>query len=552
MKKNRFLYTTIFVIVILILILSYTIIKIVTPKKEFPKLIIGIVVDQMSYDFIPRYWNKYSPDGFKRLISNGYFCKNANFIHFPTYTAPGHSCIYTGSVPAINGIVGNDWLEKNSTQLHYCSDDTSYSTVGSFSNEGKMSPKYLITSTVTDELRKSNNLKSKVIGIALKDRGAIFPAGHNPSAAYWYDEESKKWITSTYYMQNLPGWVEKFDEQNLPDTYLSEPWNTLLPIEQYTESLEDNNKFEDTFHGETNPVFPHNLPELKYKNVHLFRDTPFGNTFTKDFAIETIKNENLGKNETPDFLCISFSSTDYVGHKFGPNSIEVEDTYLRLDYDIADLLAYIDNNIGMQNVLIFLTADHGICGNPEYLKSLNYNSGTFFHNVVLDSVNNYLYRTYNIKKLALYFINQQVYLDRKLINDSEKDLNEVAKNVSVYIKNNIEGVKNVYTSSELESDFSFDYYFRFFKNGFLENRCGEVFVNFQPYWIEDRTTGAEHGSPYYYDTHVPLIFYGWNIKKGETSELINMTDVAPTISAILGISFPSGCIGRPIKEVAEK
>jgi predicted AlkP superfamily pyrophosphatase or phosphodiesterase len=550
MKKNRFLYTTIFIIVILII--SYTIIKIVTPKKEFPKLVIGIVVDQMSYDFIPRYWNKYSPDGFKRLISNGYFCKNANFIHFPTYTAPGHSCIYTGSVPAINGIVGNDWLEKNSTQLHYCSDDTSYSTVGSFSNEGKMSPKYLITSTVTDELRKSNNLKSKVIGIALKDRGAIFPAGHNPSAAYWYDEESKKWITSTYYMQNLPGWVEKFDEQNLPDTYLSEPWNTLLPIEQYTESLEDNNKFEDTFHGETNPVFPHNLPELKYKNVHLFRDTPFGNTFTKDFAIETIKNENLGKNETPDFLCISFSSTDYVGHKFGPNSIEVEDTYLRLDYDIADLLAYIDNNIGMQNVLIFLTADHGICGNPEYLKSLNYNSGTFFHNVVLDSVNNYLYRTYNIKKLALYFINQQVYLDRKLINDSEKDLNEVAKNVSVYIKNNIEGVKNVYTSSELESDFSFDYYFRFFKNGFLENRCGEVFVNFQPYWIEDRTTGAEHGSPYYYDTHVPLIFYGWNIKKGETSELINMTDVAPTISAILGISFPSGCIGRPIKEVAEK
>jgi len=202
--------------------------------------------------------------------------------------------------------------------------------------------------------------------------------------------------------------------------------------------------------------------------------------------------------------------------------------------------------------LIFLTADHGICGNPEYLKSLNYNSGTFFHNVVLDSVNNYLYRTYNIKKLALYFINQQVYFDRKLINDSGKDLNEIAKNVSVYIKNNIEGVKNVYTSSELESDFSFDYYFKFFKNGYLESRCGEVFVNFQPYWIEDRTTGAEHGSPYYYDTHVPLIFCGWNIKKGETSELINMNDLAPTISAILGISFPSGCIGKPIKEVVDK
>ena len=549
MKKNRFLYATIFLIIVLLL--SYFAVKIFKPKKEVPKLVIGIVVDQMSYDFIPRYWNKYSNNGFKRLISGGYFCKNANFIHFPTYTAPGHSCIYTGSVPSINGIVGNDWYDRNINELHYCSEDTSYITVGSFSDEGKMSPVSLITSTVTDELRFSNNMKSKVIGIALKDRGAIFPAGHKPTAAYWYDEKSKKWISSSYYMNNLPSWVEKLNDEDIPDDYLSKPWNTFLPIEQYTESVEDNSKFEETYIGESKPVFPHNLPELKYKNLHLFRNSPFGNTFTKEFAIETIKNENLGKNEATDFLCISFSSTDYVGHMFGPNSIEVEDTYLRLDNDIEDLLTYLDNSIGMQNVLIFLTADHGVCGNPGYLKSMNYNSGTFFNKVVLDSVNNYLFRTYQQKNLALEFINQQVFLNLKLINESGFDLKEVANNVSIYISKNIDGVKKTYTYSDLELAFSSDFYFGFFRNGYFKPRSGEVFVNFQPYWIEDRTLGTEHGSPYYYDTHVPLIWYGWNIKHGETSEQISMTDVAPTISAILNITFPSGCIGTPIKELVD-
>lgn len=521
-------------------------------QKKIPKLVVGIVVDQMTYDFIPRYRNKYSENGFKRLINNGFFCKNTKLIHFPSYTAVGHSSIYTGSVPSINGIMGNDWYDRNKDKIVYCADDDTCKTVGGFSDEGNMSPSNLISSTITDQLAISNDRKSKIIGIALKDRGAIFPAGHFANAAYWYDASSKKWISSSYYMKNLPDWVENFNDKNFPDYYLSKQWNTLLPIESYSESTNDDNEYEDKYKGEDRPVFPHNLSELKNKNTNLLRACPFGDSFIKDFAIDAIKNENMGKGDVTDFLCISFSSTDYVGHKFGPNSIETEDTYLRVDLDIAEILEYLDNNIGMQNYLIFLTADHGVCNNPGYLKDKGFPSGTFFTKAILDSINLNLERTYNIKNLALYFFNQQVYFNYKLIKESNLNLDEIAKNTATYIKNNIDGVENVCTSENLKNGTSNEYYFKFFKNGFYEKRCGEVFVNFKQYWIEDRVKGAEHGGPYDYDIHVPLIWYGCGIKKGETSEPIELVDIAPTLSVILNIAYPSGCIGKPIKEIVDK
>lgn len=546
MRKNKLLYKLFVSFILLISVIFFT--NLQSNTKRIPKLVVCIVVDQMTYEFIPRYWEKYSDAGFKKLINNGFFCKNAKYIHFPNYTAVGHSSIYTGSVPSINGIAGNDWYDRDKRKLVYCADDDACRTVGSFSNEGKMSPSSLMTSTITDQLMLSNNSKSKVIGVALKDRGAIFPAGHL-GKAYWYDEKSKRWITSSYYMNELPEWVEEFNNKNLPDFYLSKVWNTMLPISEYTESTEDDNEFEDTYKGEGRPVFPHNLPELKYNNPNLLRTCPFGNSFTKDFALEILKNENLGKDEYPDLLSVSFSATDYIGHKFGPNSIEIEDSYLRVDKDIAELLEYLDKNIGIENYLIFLTADHGICSNPEYLKSKGIPAGTFFTKAILDSVNKYLERTYNKKNLALYFLNQQIYFDQKLINESGLDLLEISKNTVEYISKNIDGVENVYTYEDLKSGNFDDYAFSFFRNGYYEKRSGEVFVNFKKYWIEDRVKGAEHGSPYDYDIHVPLIWYGYGIPKGETSEPIDMVDIAPTISRLLKIDFPNGCIGKPIKEI---
>lgn len=516
-------------------------------KKKEPMLVVGIVVDQMAYEFISRYHDKFSEGGFKRLINQGYFCKNTKLEHFPSYTAVGHSCIYTGAVPSVNGICSNDWYDREKDKIVYCADDDSCITVGSFSDEGKMSPRSLLVSTITDEIIKSNK-NSKVIAVALKDRGAIFPAGKK-GTAYWYDIPSKNFMTSSYYMETLPEWVDKFNQKFLPDFYLSREWTTLLPPEQYTESTEDNSPYEDTFRGEDKPVFPHNLPELKHKNNSLLRSTPFGNSITKDFAIDAIKNENLGRNKDVDFLCVSFSSTDYVGHKFGPNSVEVEDTYLRVDRDIEELLIYLDNFVGNDNYLVFLTADHGVCGNPGYLNSRGIPSGVFFTKSILDSVNVNLERKYKVKNLAFHFFNQQVILDYGLIEQNKLNLNEITDYTADYIKNNVAGVENVCTKYDLMNKNSDEYYFSFFKNGFYEKRCGDVFVNFKKYWVEDRIKGAEHGGPYDYDIHIPLIWYGCGIKKGETNNPVSQADIAPTLSLLLDIDFPTGCTGKPIKEI---
>lgn len=504
----------------------------------------------MAYDFIPRYWNKYSENGFKKLINNGFFCKNTKLIHVPSYTAVGHSSIYTGSVPAINGISANDWYDREKDKIVYCADNDTCKTIGGSPEEGKMSPASLITTTITDQLMMSNNSKSKVTGVALKDRGAIFPAGHL-GKAFWYDSKSNNWITSSYYMNKLPDWLDEFNKKNLSDYYLEKVWNTLYPIDTYSESTPDDNEFEDMFKGETRPVFPHNIPELKAKNPNILRTCPYGNTFTKDIALEIIKNEKFGEDEYTDFLCVSFSSTDYIGHKFGPNSIEVEDAYLRVDKDISDLLDYLEKNIGSDNFTVFLTADHGVCSNPGYLKSIGIPAGTFFTKEILDSVNKYLERTYNKNNLALYFFNQQVYFNYKLIGENKLDLKEISKNTAVYLKNTFHYIENTCTSEDLKTGHSDEYYFKFFKNGFYEKRCGEVFVNFKKYWIEDRIKGAEHGGPYDYDIHIPLIWYGCGIPKGETSEPVDMVDIAPTLSVLLNIDFPSGCVGRPIKEITK-
>ncbi|MEO8088088.1 MAG: alkaline phosphatase family protein, partial [Bacteroidota bacterium] len=335
-----------------------------TPAK--PKLVVGIVVDQMRYDYLFRFKEKYSEGGFRRLMHDGFLFENANYNYVPTYTAPGHTCIYTGTTPSHNGIISNDWYDRELGKTIGCVWDSTMKPVGTTSISGKMSPKNLLCTTVTDELRAASNFKSKVIGIALKDRGAILPAGHSANAAYWHDPYSNNWVTSSYYMAQLPTWAQKFNERKMVDSMLSKPWNTLLPVDSYVESTADDTPYEGLFKGETKPVFPHNLPEIKKDDEELIRKTPFGNTFTAMFAKAAIEGEQLGKGSNIDFLAISFSSTDYVGHMFGTNAIELEDTYIRLDRDLADLLSYLDNTVGKNNYLLFLTADHGAVANPIY------------------------------------------------------------------------------------------------------------------------------------------------------------------------------------------
>ena len=516
----------------------------VLPSK--PKLVIGIIIDQMRYDYIYRFWNKFGNDGFKRLVNEGFFCRNTNYNYVPTYTAPGHASIYTGTTPAVHGIISNSWYVKNTGKGLYCVSDNTVISVGSDSKEGKCSPINLLTTTITDELRISSNMKSKVIGIALKDRSAILPAGHTANAAYWYDGSVGSFISSTYYMKELPQWVKEFNKRELPKKYLSQTWNTILPIERYTESLADDNKYESKNKGETKAVFPHNLPELMKDNggLDMIRETPFGNTLTKDLAIETIKSENLGKSDATDFLTISFSSPDYIGHAYGPNSVEQEDDYIRLDNELAELLKFIDTQIGKNNTLIFLTADHAAPEVPAYLTDLKIPSGYVKANQISDTLKKYLSKKYG-DTLVLSFSNQQVFLNHNVIEEKKLNLQQVQENVATFLQT-IASISEVITATAINNS-SFTEGSRYLmQKGFNAKRSGDILINYSPGFIDYEPTGTTHGSPYSYDTHVPLIFYGWDISHGSSSEQVYITDIAPTLAMMLNIQFPNGCTGKPI------
>ncbi|MCC9135864.1 alkaline phosphatase PafA [Pontibacter silvestris] len=517
-----------------------------------PKLVVGIVVDQMRYDYLFRYWDKYGDNGFRKLVRNGFNFKNTQYSYVPTYTGPGHSSIYTGSVPALNGIIGNNWYDRKSGKVVYCTDDNSVSTVGSTSTAGQMSPENLLVTTITDELRLGTNMGAKVIGVALKDRGSILPAGHLANGAYWFDSPSGNWITSTYYTQQLPQWAHEFNSQKYPDQYLSQPWTTLLPIEQYTESTGDDVPWEENFSGEERPVFPHNVPALRGKDYEIIRSVPAGNQLTKEFALAALRGENLGKGNQTDFLAVSFSSTDYVGHRFGPNSVEAEDIFLRLDQDLADLINQVEQEVGVGNVLFFLTADHGAAHSPAFLKEKHVPAGVAASNIMTDSLNQYLNKMYGNGKWVERYINQQVYLNRALVDARKLNLEEVQQKVATYVLR-FEGVSRAVTASALQATSWGQGMMARVENGYNAQRSGDVIVLLQPGWFEGyggkEPKGTTHGSYSNYDTHVPLLWYGWNVKPGESSVEVEVADIAPTIASWLYIQEPNGSVGRPLQEL---
>jgi predicted AlkP superfamily pyrophosphatase or phosphodiesterase len=512
-----------------------------------PKLIVGIVVDQMRVDYLTRYESKFGEGGFKKLIKGGYFNKNANFNYVPTYTGPGHASIFTGSVPRVNGIISNDWYDKKTGKNMYCAQDETVTTLGSTSNAGKMSPRNMLTTTIGDEMRLATNMQAKVIGISQKDRASILPAGHTANAAYWYDGSNGAFITSTFYMQQLPLWVSAFNDKKLPEKYLSQDWTTLLPIASYSESLPDDNAFEGLFKGESKPVFPHKLAELKEKNkgLNMIRATPFGNSLTKDFALEAIKNEQLGADAVTDLLSVSFSSTDYVGHQYGINAIETEDTYLRLDKDLEELINYLEKNIGKDNFVIFLTADHGGAHNAAYLQSLKVPAGLIDEKGIEDAMKAHLKEVFG-DTLVMSFSNQQFFLNHTTLAKNKLKLKEVTMEAARYALT-LEGVANAYSLYDvIASSQSNDVALSRIYMGFNDVRSGDVILNYLPAYLDYGKTGTTHGAAYSYDTHVPLLWYGWKINQGSSYEPVNISDIAPTLSSFLDISFPNGCVGKPI------
>jgi len=519
-----------------------------------PKLVVGIVVDQMRWDYLYRYYDRYTDNGFKRLLNEGFSCENTQVDYIPTFTGPGHTCIYTGSVPAVHGIAGNDFIIQATGKSVYCTEDTTAQTVGSTSKAGQMSPRNLLVTTVTDELKLATNFRSKVIGIALKDRGGILPAGHTADAAYWFDDKTGNWITSTYYMKDLPQWVKDFNDQKLPETYLKLDWNPLYPIDTYLQSTPDNSPYEGKFKGTDAPTLPVKTSALYKGNLGLIRSTPFGNTFTLDFAIATINAENLGQHPVPDFLAVSLSSPDYIGHQFGINAVEIEDTYLRLDRDIAAFLTYLDAKVGKGNYTVFLSADHGAAHNTAFLNDHGIPAGVWDEAKALKDLNAFLADKYKADQLVLSLANYQVNFNYKTVDNLHLDHDALKKDCIDFLEKQPDiafavDMKKAQTADVPEA------LRKRIVNGYSIAHSGEIQIILQPGFFtghgsgDGGPTGTTHGTWNPYDNHIPLVFMGWGIKHGNTVRETHMTDIAPTVAALLHIQAPNGSIGQPIPEV---
>ncbi|WP_299675312.1 alkaline phosphatase PafA [uncultured Tenacibaculum sp.] len=514
------------------------------------KLVIGIIVDQMRYDYLTRFESKYGNGGFKRLVNNGFSLENAHFNYIPTYTAVGHTSVYTGTTPNNHGIIGNNWYDKFEKKSIYCVDDSNYKTVGNDGDGGKKSPYRMLTTTVTDQLRLAQNMQGKTIGIGIKDRSAILPAGHTANAAYWFDGGSKgEWITSSFYMNELPKWVTDFNTSGKADEYLKQPWETLYDISTYTESIADDNNFEKTFKGEGRPVFPHDIPNLRSKNNNysIIKAIPAGNSLTTDFAKAAIIGEKLGQGKHTDFLALSYSSTDYVGHQFGVDSKEIEDTYLRFDKELESLLIFLDEKVGKDNYTVFLTADHAAVQVPNYLKSVKIPANYLSGKKLLDYVNDITKKYFKSNDFIENISNFQIFLNKENIEKKKLTVKEVAEVISENVIN-YKGIYKSITASTLQNTQFNSGILSHLQNGYNQKFSGDVLLIPNPSTIIYPKKGSTHGSGYSYDTHVPIIFYGNGISNGNSKEYFEVIDIAPTISNLLRIEFPNGSTGKVIEK----
>ncbi len=516
-----------------------------------PKLVIGIVVEEMKYDQLEKFRDKLGEDGIKKLINEGTYFKNASFQYMLTQSAPGHATIATGAEPSVNGITSDDWYVPLKNELINCSKDINVNAVGGSFESGLHSPVNLLVSTFSDELVLSTNRKAKVFGVGLRESSAIFSAGHAANAAYWYDNTTGTMMSSSYYLKELPTWVNDFNAMKFSEVYLNSTWSLLKPERDYADCLPDSNKFEIGFNGVN--YFPYDLKKIRSKSgtkdYSLLRETPFGNSYTTDFAIRLIKNERLGKHDATDYISICYSATDYIGHRFGPSSVEMGDAILRLDDDIKNLLTFVNDSIGKKNVLIYFTAAHGISEIPEVLEMNRIPSGYFQQNQALQLLRTYLNAVYGEGNWVKGYSERQIFLNRTLIEDARLSLDDVQKKVARFLVQ-FTGVEAAYPYSAFEANDFGTGNLKRIVNNFSPQRSGDVIVVLNPGWVEKESDFVtNHNSPYEYDTHVPLIWYGWTVNRATVTRQVNMTDIAATLSTLCKIPYPNACDGEPMFEL---
>lgn len=507
-----------------------------------PKLVVGIMIDQMRWDYLYRYYDRYGNTGFKRLLQEGFSCEQTMINYVPSVTACGHAAVYTGTGPAMNGIAGNDWYDRSSGKSVYCVYDSTVNTIGSgAATAGGMSPHQLETTTVGDELRIGTGFQSRVIGIALKDRAAILPAGQSANAAFWYDDATGNFISSSWYMDQLPSWAEAFNRQQRAAKYIQEPWQTLYPLATYAASTADNKHYEVPIPGENQPVFIHQFN--KGKDYELLKYSPLGNTLTFDFAKAAIQGYDLGKTVT-DMLALSFSTPDIAGHSFGPDAIEMEDMYLRLDKELGAFLSWLDQRYG-NDYLLFLTADHGAIHSPGFLQE-HHLPGRAEKIGRATPLNEAISQQFGIPRAILSDAGSQLYLDTTAISKAGVPLPTLQTFIKTQLKA-IPGIMDAVAIADMRSGYLSAPFNTMYLNGWHAKRSGDVMVVPAPGVKNGSIMGTTHGTMYPYDTHIPLIWFGWQIRPGSSYRPVNITDIAPTLSALLHIQMPSGTTGQVIE-----
>jgi predicted AlkP superfamily pyrophosphatase or phosphodiesterase len=536
--KKIFLIITMAIILIGLIFVNYNSksSKLISDIDQ-PKLVVAVVVDQMRFDYLNKFKSKYSNNGFNRLVREGFNLNNNHYNYVPTVTGPGHASVSTGSTPKTHGIAGNNWFDKKNQKYIYCTTDLDYDNLGGTAYSAKMSPKNLLVNTFADLNRLENNMKSKTISIAIKDRGSILMGGRNANAAYWfYGKDKGEWVSSKYYMSELPEWVTSFNNSESISRYLTD-WNTLYDIDTYNESRVDENTFEKAFKGNLSVSFPYDLDKLKDLNdgYDMLKETPFGNNLTTDFVFSAIENEDLGVDNFTDVLTISYSSTDYIGHNFGVDSKETQDAYIRLDLEIERLLGYLDKNIGKNEYLLFLTADHGALKIPAYLNSIGVESKNVEDKELGVALNNILINEFGSDRLVSKIVNNQIYINDLAVNSLSLNYSQVQQKIINFL-NELDFIDGVYTSEEIINGTYEDGYELLIQNGFNIQRSGDIIFKFRENVIKYGDRGTTHGSGYSYDTHVPLIFFGKNIVQGETQVRTKITDIAPTVVKLMGLN----------------
>ncbi|MEZ9058654.1 alkaline phosphatase family protein [Vibrio pelagius] len=536
-----------------------------------PNLVLQITVDGLRADLLERYQHNFGDGGFRYLMEEGIYFTNAHYQHGNTETIVGHVSLATGAPPSVHGMVGNVWYDRSQERLVYNVEDANYNMLTSGAGVDKeteidptqkaaggdgRSPEPILSTTFSDELTVSNSGKSKIFAVSVKDRGAISLAGHS-GKAFWFSKAQSEFVTSNYYYNEYPAWVERWNEKAIPSRYSKQKWELSLPRDSYT--LEEHNPDHKVELAGFQRTFPHPYGPASYKYYStMLTVSPAGDEITEDFASTLLMQEKLGQGSVTDYLSVSFSSNDYVIHLYGPESLEAEDNLIRLDKTLAKFLKNIDNFVGLENTLIVLSADHGVPESSPAVNALGFTQAQYFNKDTLLSagVEKRLKDEFGLGKDAIRLYAQPyVYLNHDLIKEKKVDLSAVQAVIADEVSK-IEGVAYAVSSTDIaENRVPNTHVMNLIKNNYHPARSGDVYIVFAPRsYINDMEglqIASTHGSPWRYDTHVPVIFAGYDVEGKKVSRSITPYDIAPTLSNKLGITQPSGSVGNVLPEVTE-